>query len=153
MSKQGLGHVLTFRQKLEWQRARKAASMIPSGHHANAGHLMECHPCCKSHCTSSSESCKLDLSCTTSLTASVSNLRSRSRYHKYLRKISAALKPVFILRLLVTPALQDHLALNSTPERPWWCNILVNGCPQQGSAAVCSCTASGAQLSIGAVDR
>ncbi len=109
--------------------------------------------CCKGHCTSSSESCKLDLSCTTSLTASVSNLRSRRRYHRYLRKISAALKPVFIFRLLVTPARQDHLALPTTPERPWWCNRPVNKCPHQGSAAVCSCTASGAQLSIGAVSR
>lgn len=54
--------------------------------------------------TSSSDSCRLAFSCTRSFTASVSNLRSRSKYHKYFRKISDALKPVFIFRLLATSA-------------------------------------------------
>ena len=39
-----------------------------------------------------------------SATASSSNLRSRSRYHRYLRKISVAVNPVFSLRPLTTPA-------------------------------------------------
>ena len=39
-----------------------------------------------------------------SLTASVSNLRSRNKNHKYFLKTSAELKPVFILSPLATPA-------------------------------------------------
>lgn len=59
--------------------------------------------------TSSSRIARALRSADRSATAPSSNLRSRSRYQRYLRKISVAVKPVFSLRPRTTPAWKAKL--------------------------------------------